>query len=95
MASWRDLRPQLLRGVTKEAVGLCAASVSVFWYGTSSSSLRRVIDLVRSHGRSHFAAGTRDVLDVALLVHRLTVFVGRKISRQIYWLAANITGYVW
>ena len=53
------------------------------------------MDLIRSHGGSYIAAGTRDVLDVALLVHRLTVFVGRKISRQIYRFAAKFAGYLW
>jgi hypothetical protein len=56
---------------------------------------RCAFDLIRSYGGSHIAAGSRDVLDVALLVHRLTVFVGRKISRQIYWFAAKFAGYVW
>src|SRR5579863_2316834 len=93
MASWLDLRQQLLRDVTKEAAELCATWVSVCWYGPSSNSLRRVIDLIRGHGGSHIA-GTLDVLGVALLVHRLTIFVGRKISRQIYWLAAKFAGYI-
>ena len=57
--------------------------------------LTRAVDLIRSHGRSHIAGGPRDVLDVALLVHCLTVFVGRKISRQIHWFAAKFAGYVW
>jgi hypothetical protein len=57
--------------------------------------LTRAVDLIRSHGGIHLAAETRDVLDVAVLVHRLAVFVGRKINRQIYWFAAKVTGNVW
>src|SRR5579863_8430435 len=57
--------------------------------------LTRAVDLIRSHGGIHLAAETLDVLDVAVLVHRLTVFVGRKINRQIYWFAAKVTGNVW
>ena len=90
-------RPRLLvvtKGVTKAAAEPCASWVSVCWCGPSSNSLRSAIELIPSHGVRHIAAGTRDVLDVALLVHRFTVFVGRKISRQIYWFAAKFAEYV-
>jgi hypothetical protein len=92
MASWRDLRQQLLRGVTKEVAQLGYQFVGMGHFRFSSPS---AVDLIRSHGVMHLAAGTCDVFDVALLVHRLTVFVGRKISRQVYWFAAKFTGYVW
>jgi hypothetical protein len=95
MASWRDLRQQSLQGVTREAVSLVQLGYQFVGAGRLPILFAVQFDLIRSHGGAHIATGTRDLLDVALLVHRHTVFVGRKISRQIYWFAAKFTGYVW
>jgi hypothetical protein len=71
------------------------AIICLALFKPSALCLTRAVDLIRSHGGIHLAAGTCDVFDVALLVHRLTVLVGRKINRQVYWFAAKFTGYVW
>jgi hypothetical protein len=51
-------------------------------------------NLIGHHG-SRIGAGTREALDVALLVDGLAVFVGKQIRRQIYGLVAQYAGYFW
>jgi hypothetical protein len=52
-------------------------------------------NLIGHHSGRRIAAGTRDALDVTVLMDGLTVFVGRQIDREIDWLGANFAGYFW
>jgi hypothetical protein len=50
----------------------------------------RAVDLIRRHGGRNISTGIRDALDIAILMHGLSVFVGVQIDAQINWLAANV-----
>jgi hypothetical protein len=56
---------------------------------------RKVWALIRHHSDRRAALWGSDSLNVALSVNGFAVFISRQIGAQVYWLAANNTGYIW